>query len=155
MVGEAGAVVVSATGPITVPAEEDDNEDELIVETTAGSVAKESADATNEIDELVDAAEVVNDPDEEVEDDESLAFLLALFFDSFFSLSMGSVISFLDRLLLSPEEVNALSSVFIVALEASISSNNFNNVTEKSGISTTIGSPVRREGEGSLIGGFW
>ena len=35
MAGEAGAVVVSAAGPITVPAEEDDNEDELIMETTA------------------------------------------------------------------------------------------------------------------------
>ena len=66
-----------------------------------------------------------------MEDDESPAFLLALFFESFFSLSMGSLISFLDRLLLSPEEVDVLSSVFITALEASISSNNFNNVTEK------------------------
>ena len=66
-----------------------------------------------------------------MEDDELLAFLLALFFDSFFSLSMGSLFSLLDRLLLSPEEVDALSSVFIIALEASISSNNFNNVTEK------------------------
>ena len=102
----------------------------------------------SEIDELVEAAEVVDDPDEEVEDDESLAFLLGLFFDSFFSLSMGSVISFLDRLFLSPEEVNALSSVFIAALEASISSNNFNKVTEKSGITTTITPPERREGRG-------
>ena len=144
MAGEAGAVVVSGAEPITVPAEEDDKEDELITETTAGSVAKESADATSEIDELVEAVEVVDDPDEEVEDDETLAFLFALFFDSFFSLSMGSVISFLDRLLFSPEEVNALLSVFIAALEASISSNNFNKVTEKSGIITTITPPSRR-----------
>ena len=131
MAGEAGAVVVGGAEPITVPAEEDDNEEELITETAAGSVAKESADATSEIDELVEAVEVVDDPEEEVEDDESLAFLLALFFDSFFSLSMGSLFSLLDRLLLSPEEVNALSSDFVIALEASISSNNFNNVTEK------------------------
>ena len=131
MAGEAGAVVEGGAEPITVPAEEDDNEEELMMETAAGSVAYGSAEATSEIDELVEAEEVVDDPEEEVEDDELLAFLLALFFDSFFSLSMGSLFSLLDRLLLSPEEVDALSSVFIIALEASISSNNFNNVTEK------------------------
>ena len=131
MAGEAGAVVVGGAEPITVPAEEDDNEEELITETTAGSVAKESADATSEIDELVEAEEVDDELEEEVEDDESPAFLLALFLDSFFSLSMGSLFSLLDRLLFSPEEVNALSSDFIIALEASISSNNLNNVTEK------------------------
>ena len=131
MAGAAGAVVVTVAGTITVPAEEEDSEEELMVETTAASVANESADAESDVDELVDVLEVVEDAEEEVEDDESLVFLLALFFDSFFSLSMGSLISFLERLLLSPEEVDVLSSVFIIALEASISSNNFNNVTEK------------------------
>ena len=131
MAGEAGAVVVSGAEPITVSAEEDDNEEELITETAAGSVAQESAEATSEIDELVEAEEVDDELEEEVEDDESPAFLLALFFDSFFSISMGSLFSLLDRLLLTPEEFNALSSDFIIALEASISSNNFNNVTEK------------------------
>ena len=148
MAGGAGAVVVSAAGPIMVPAEEDDNEEELIVETTAGSVAKESADATSEIDELVDAVGVVDDPDEEVEDDESLAFLLVFLFDCFFSLSVGSVISLLDRLLFSREEVNALSFVFIAALEFSISSNNCTKVTEKSDLTITITPPARREGRG-------
>ena len=131
MAGAAGAVVVTVAGTIKVPAEEEDSEEELMVDTTAASVANESADAESDVDELVDVLEVVEDAEEEVEDDESLVFLLALFFDSFFSLSMGSLISFLERLLLSPEEVDVLSSVFIIALEASISSNNFNNVTEK------------------------
>ena len=66
-----------------------------------------------------------------MEDEESPAFLLARFLDSFFSLSMGSLFSLLERLLFSPEEVNALSSDFVIALEASISSSNFNNVTER------------------------
>ena len=66
-----------------------------------------------------------------MEDDDSPAFLLARFLDGFFSLSMGSLFSHLERLLFSPEEVNALSSDFVIVLEASISSSNFNNVTEK------------------------
>ena len=131
MAGEAGAVVVSGAEPITVSAEEDDNEEELITETTAGSVAKESADATSEIDELVEAAEVDDELEEEVEDEESPAFLLARFLGSFFSLSVGSLFSFLERLLLPPVEVNALSFDLVIALVASISSNNFINVTEK------------------------
>ena len=131
MAGKAGAVVVGGAEPITVSAEEDDNEEELMMETAAGSVAYGSAEATSEIDELVEAAEVDDELEEEVEDEESPAFLLARFLDSFFSLSMGSLFSLLERLLFSPEEVNALSSDFIIALEASISSNNFNNVTEK------------------------
>ena len=66
-----------------------------------------------------------------MEDEESPAFLLARFLGSFFSLSMGSLFLLLERLLLSPEEVNALSSDLVIALEASISSSNFNNVTGK------------------------
>ena len=38
MAGEAGAVVVGGTD-ITVPAEDDDSDEELIMETAAGSVA--------------------------------------------------------------------------------------------------------------------
>ena len=66
-----------------------------------------------------------------MEDEESPAFLLARFLGSFFSLSMGSLILLLERLLLSPEEVNALSFDLVIALVASISSNNLINVTER------------------------
>ena len=88
MAGEAGAVVVGGAD-ITVPAEEDDSDEELIMETAAGSVAYGSAEATSEIDELVEAAEVDDELEEEVEDEESPAFLLARFLGSFFSLSVG------------------------------------------------------------------
>ena len=147
MAGAAGAVVVTVAGTITVPAEEEDSEEELMVGTTAASVANESADAESDVDELVNVLEVVEDAEEEVEDDESLAFLLVLFFVCFFSLSMGFVISLHDRLLFSPEEVNASSFAFVAALEASISSINCNNVTEKSGLKITI-PPTRRERRG-------
>ena len=66
-----------------------------------------------------------------MEDEESPAFLLARFLGSFFSLFVGSLFSFLERLLLPPVEVNALSFDLVIALVASISSNNFINVTEK------------------------
>ena len=131
MAGEAGAVVEGGAEPITVPAEEDDNEEELMMETAAGSVAYGSAEATSEIDELVEAAEVDDELEEEVEDEESPAFLLARFLGSFFSLSVGSLFSFLERLLLLSVEVNALSFDLVIALVASISSNNFISVTEK------------------------
>ena len=131
MAGEAGAVVEGGAEPITVPAEEDDNEEELMMETAAGSVAYGSAEATSEIDELVEAAEVDDELEEEVEDEESPAFLLARFLGSFFSLSVGSLFSFLERLLLLSVEVNALSFDLVIALVASISSNNFISVTEE------------------------
>ena len=123
--------MVGGAEPLTVSAEEDDNEEELMMETAAGSVAYGSAEATSDIDELVEAAEVDDELEEDVEDEESPPFLLARFLGSFFSLSVGSLFSFLERLLLPPVEVNALSFDLVIALVASISSNNFINVTEK------------------------
>ena len=88
MAGEAVAVVVGGAEPITVPAEEDDNEEELMMETAAGSVAYGSAEATSEIDELVEAAELDDELEEEVEDEESPAgqfFLIVCGFTVFIS----------------------------------------------------------------------
>ena len=133
MAGAAGAVVVTVAGTIKVPAEEEESEEELMVDTTAASVANESADAENNVDELVDVLEVVDDVEEEVEDDESLTFLLVLFFVCFFSLSMEFAVSLHVRLLFPPEEVVASSFAVVASLEASISLINCNNVTEKSG----------------------
>ena len=86
-----------------------------------------------------------------MEDDESSAFLLARFLDCFFSLSMGSLFALLERLLFSPEEVNALSSDFVAALEASISSSNFINVTERRHDNNNNQYVRTTKGEGSLI----
>ena len=152
--GGAGAVVVVAVGTIMVPTEEEESEDELMVDTTAASVANESADAEHDVDELVDVFEVVDEVEEEVEDEESPVFLLALFFVCFFSLSMEFEVSLHDcLLLLPPEEVVASSFAFVASLEDSISLINCNNVTEKNGLTITTIPRQSENGEGCLDSG--
>ena len=48
--------MVAATGTIKVPAEEEESEEELMVDTTAASVANESPDAESDVDELIDVS---------------------------------------------------------------------------------------------------
>ena len=107
------------------------------------------ADAVSDVDELVDVAEVVDDAEDEVEDEEALDFLFVLFFACFLSLSVDVAVSLHSRFLLfPPEEVAALSSDDIDALDASISLISCKIVTAKNDLKITTIPSKRQCGRG-------